>query len=451
MSPSNLRLNLLLRLLLLALPTVLLARATDEKHTSKLKHKHSKTASPTLVYGTPESVGLLSAPLLELERNISGYLVPKNYGLYSNNQVHPLYPGATVLVGHQNTIVSHFAVGYTREYEDVNGTELPVEEWIKTEKDTIYDMASLTKMFTTIAAMQQLDAGGIKLDATVATYLPDFAGNGKEDVTILQLLTHTSGFDADPVPGLWIGWPTYEERKKAIIATELINVPGTKYKYSDLNYMALQFVLEEVTALPLDELIRDRFTAPLGMNDTWYNRGNEKLDEALLRRVAVTEYQIAALGAQEPQREQPVWGTVHDENAWSLNGVAGHAGLFSTAGDLAIFCQMILNNGTYNGVRVLQPSTVDLIFHNYNARFPGNAHGLGFELNEYYWAGPMQSLQTAGHTGYTGTTMAIDRPSNTFFLFLSHRVHPTRTWSNVNIVREMVGRYTALALGRQLA
>jgi len=214
--------------------------------------------------------------------------------------------------------------------------------------------------------------------------------------------------------------------------------------------MSLQFVLEAVTSLPLDKLIHDRFTAPLGMRDTWYNRGNVKLDDRLLRRVAATEYQIAALGEGEPQRPQPVWGTVHDENAWSLNGVAGHAGLFSTAGDLAIFCQMILNNGTYDGARILQPSTVDLIFHDFNARFPGNSHGLGFELNQYYWAGPMQSLQTAGHTGYTGTTLAIDRPSNTFFLFLSHRVHPSRTWSNINIVREMAGRYVALALGRQV-
>jgi len=180
---------------------------------------------------------------------------------------------------------------------------------------------------------------------------------------------------------------------------------------------------------------------------------------------------------------------VHDENAWSLDGVSGHAGMFSTAWDLGIFCQasshglsgvyadnmwhghtqMILNNGTYNGVRILQPSTVDLIFHNFNTAFPGNEHGLGFELNQFYWSGAMQSLQTAGHTGYTGTTMVIDRreytigvlyewdmqifffiASNTFFIFLSHRVHPSRNWSNINVVREMVGLFVARSLGREV-
>ncbi|KAG6839223.1 hypothetical protein C0991_004665, partial [Blastosporella zonata] len=367
--------------------------------------KHEK-----LVYGLPTSVGLLPEPLVDLEKNVSGYMVAADYGSASYYSVHSLYPGATVLIGHDSTIVSHFAVGQSKKYADVNGTFLPEEEWIDTQKDTIYDMASLTKMFTSIVAMQQLDAGEIALNATVATYLPEFSVNGKENVTFLQLFTHTSGFNADPVPGLWTGWDTYDERKAAVIASPLLNAPGTAYLYSDLNFMTMQFVLERVTGLPLDTLIEQHFTGPLGMHDTWFNRGNKKLPYELLKRVAVTEYQIAVLGDTEPEREQPVWGTVHDENAWSLDGVAGHAGIYSTAGDLAIFCQMILNNGTYDGVKILEPSTVDLIFHDYNgAQFPGDNHGLGFELNQYYWSGPMQSLQTAGHTGFTGTTMAIDR------------------------------------------
>ncbi|KAG6873890.1 hypothetical protein C0995_009669 [Termitomyces sp. Mi166 len=370
----------------------------------------SSVKKQKLVCGSPESVGLLSSPLKDLEVNVSAYMVPANYGSASFHAVHPLYPGATVLVGHDNTIVSHFAVGQSKKYADVNGNLLPEKEWIDTQKDTIYDMASLTKMFTTIVAMQQLDTGKLALSATVASYIPEFAANGKENVTILQLFTHTSGLNADPVPGLWIGWATYDERKTAIPASPLINAPGKAYLYSDLNFMTMQFVLKEITGLPLDELIEKRFTGPLGMKDSFFNRGNKQLPPGLLKRIAVTEYQIAALGKTEPQRPQPVWGTVHDENAWSLNGVAGHAGMYSTAGDLAIFCQMILNNGTYNGVKILEPSTVDLIFHDYTgAKFPGNNHGLGFELNQYYWSGPMRSLQTAGHTGFTGTSMVIDR------------------------------------------
>ncbi|KAG6820921.1 hypothetical protein H0H93_009695 [Arthromyces matolae] len=398
-----------------------------------------------LVYGSPESVGLLSAPLKELEANISDYMTAANYGSASYNVVHPLFPGATVLcvfldshnihllltemlrIGHNNTIVSHFAVGQSRKYSDVNGTLLPEDSWIATQKNTIYDMASLTKMFTTIVGMEQLDTSALALNATVASYIPEFAVNGKDNVTILQLFTHTSGFDADPVPGLGIGcvssqkqtasvklthvrWATYEERKAAILSSPLIHEPGTATVDALPDFMTLQFVLELITGLPLDKLIETHFTGPLGMKDSFFNRGNKQLPANLLERIAVTEFQIGALGDDEPQRPQPVWGTVHDENAWSLNGVAGHAGMFSTAKDLAIFCQMILNNGTYNGVKILEASTVDLIFYDFNGeKFPGNNHGLGFELNQYYWSGPMQSLRTAGHTGFTGTTLVIDR------------------------------------------
>ena len=146
-------------------------------------------------------------------------------------------------------------------------------------------------------------------------------------------------------------------------------------------------------------------------------------------------------------------GRVHDENAWALNGVSGHAGIFSTAYDLSVFCQMILNNGTYNGVRILEPWTVDLIFHNYNTKcerfhlsqtlresVPTDQHGLGFELDQGYWSGPMASLETAGHTGFTGTTLFIDRPSGTFAVQLTNRVHPSREWSSTNIAREYVGK-----------
>jgi len=399
---------------------------------------------PTLRFGTPESVSLLSEPLIELQSNISGYLNAANYGSATFNQVHPLYPGATVMVGHQATIVSHFAAGQSLKYADVNGTELPASQQIPAEEDTIYDMASLTKMFTTMVALQQLERGNMALNATVSTYVPEFSSNGKENITILMLLTHTSGFDADPAPDLWTGYPTYEERRQAIVNQGIINAPGSVYLYSDLNFMSLEIVLETVASKALDTLVREDFTDPLGMKDSYFNRGNKDMHQ----RIAVTEFEIAGLGPTEPARPQPVWGTVHDENAWSLNGVSGHAGVFSTAMDLAIFCQMILNNGTYGKAQILKPSTVDLIFHDFNTNFPGNAHGLGFELDQNYWAGPMRSLQTAGHTGYTGTSMVIDRPSNTFFILLTNRVHPSRTWSNINIARENLGYYVAKALGR---
>ncbi|KAF8635307.1 hypothetical protein AX17_003955 [Amanita inopinata Kibby_2008] len=412
---------------------------------AQIRGMAGRASGKRLDFSKASSSSLPTEPFVELQQNITNYLTPANYGSWTYNQVHPLYPAATVIVGNEGTIVSNFAVGYTYLYADASGTMLPQSEWIPTTTDTIYDMASLTKMFTTIVALQQLERGTIGLNNYVATYIPEFGNSkNKAKVTIEMLLTHTSGFAPDPSPPLWTGYSTYDERKQAIIEQALANQPGTTYTYSDLNFMNLQFVLEAVTGITLDQLVHDDFTAPLGMNQSYFNRGNLFMQDG----IAPTEYQIEVLGPTEPNRPQPVWGQVHDENSWSLDGVSGHAGVFSTANDLAIFCQMILNNGTYGTAQVLQPSSVDLIFTNFNSHFPGNAHGLGFELDQYYWSGPMQSLLTAGHTGYTGTSMVIDRPSNTFFVLLTNRVHPSRSWSNINIARENVGYFVAKALGK---
>lgn len=308
----------------------------------------------------------------------------------------------------------------------------------------------MTKLFTTILAMQQLERGVFGLDDKVGDHLPGFSVGGKGNVTVKMLFTHTAGFDADPDPGLWYGYATIGERREAILNTPVINKPGSTYLYSDLSYMSMQLLLEQVTSLPLDDLLQQELAGPLNMTSTFFNRGNvEDVSEVLIaKKIASTEYQIEVLGNIEPQRRQPVWGTVHDENAWGSDGVSGHAGLYSNAVDLGVFCQMILNNGTYGGTRVLRPETVDLIFTDFNVAFPGNAHGLGFELDQNYWSGPMRSLKTAGHTGYTGTSLAIDRPSNTFWVLLTNRVHPNRNWSNINIARENMGYFIAKALGK---
>ncbi|KAF8327076.1 beta-lactamase/transpeptidase-like protein, partial [Amanita rubescens] len=340
-------------------------------------------------------------------------------------------------------IVSEFSVGHVYKYADVNGTLLSRDQWIPATNDTVYDMASITKLFTTILVLQQLERGIIELYAPVAKYIPDFATNGKENITIEMLLTHTSGFEIDPLPPLWIGYKTIEERKKATIKHRIINPPGSTYLYSDLNFMNLRYVLEAVTNTPFDELMKKKFTGPLRMTKTYFNKGNNHMHDG----IAPTEYQTGIKGRVAPNRPQPVWGMVHDENGWSLDGVSGHAGIFSTAHDLAIFCQMILNEGTYGDLQILKPSTVELIFTNFNTKFPGHSHGLGFELDQCSWSGPMASLDCAGHTGFAGTCMAIDRASKTFFILLTNRVHPTRNWSNISIVRQTVGYYVAKALG----
>ncbi|TVY29353.1 UPF0214 protein [Lachnellula hyalina] len=406
----------------------------------------------TLRYGSAESVGMLSTPLNDMVANLTAYTHAANYGSATHYIVHPVEPGSVTIIGHNSVIVSEVAVGKRDLYADVNGTLLPDHLQEDATVDTIYDMASLTKLFTTIAGLRQIDAGKLNLNSTVASYIPQFAVNGKEAITILQLFTHTSGFDADPSPSLFSSnYTTYTERINAIIQQKIINPPGSTFLYSDLNFMSMMLILEHITGQPLDALIYE-YTIPLGMKSTFFNRGNiEGPAFPFYGSMATQEFQIAVLGPAEPQRPQPIRGTVHDENAWALGGVSGHAGLFSTVSDTAIFCQMILNNGTYGGIRILSQDVVDLIFYNFNTAFPGEEHGLGFELNQYYTAGPMASLLTASHTGYTGTTLVIDRGTNSFWLHFANRVHPSRNWSSNNIVREAVGYWVGKSLGLNVA
>lgn len=197
--------------------------------------------------------------------------------------------------------------------------------------------------------------------------------------------------------------------------------PAAIYRYSDLNLITLGVMVERLIGKPLDALVASRITRPLGMRDTGYNPTNR-------RRTAATEFQAS------PARGM-VWGEVHDENAWSLGGVAGHAGVFSTAGDMAILCQTLLNGGTYKQQRILRRSSVELLTHNFNQDFPGNDHGLGFELNQRWYAEGLTHPTQAGHTGFTGTSIVIDFASHSFAVLLTNRVHPTRNAGSVNVAR----------------
>lgn len=164
----------------------------------------SKRCDDVLHYGTPESVGMLPKPLEDMVANLTHFTETRNWTSHSYNQVVPVEPGGTVLIGHKGTIVSHFAFGKRNLWASVdgtNGTKLAPELQEDATVDTIYDMASLTKMFTTVAALRCIDRGLLALNGTVATWLPDFASNGKGKITLLQLLTHTSGLAPDPSPG----------------------------------------------------------------------------------------------------------------------------------------------------------------------------------------------------------------------------------------------------------
>lgn len=384
--------------------------------------------------GTARQAGLVPEDIAALPGVAASYLRPT-----PDHPGHPAYAGATVLAAHHGIVVSRFAVGDAVRYTAgaAGVVELPPRRRIPARTDTLWDLASISKLFTTIVVLQQAEAGRVDLDAPVATYLPEFAAGGKAAVTVRNLLTHTSGLPAF-LP-FYSSYPTPGRRLAAALATPVVagTRPGAQYVYSDIGLISLGALICRVTGRSLADAVRDGVTGPLGMRDTGYNPAPELRD-----RIAATEY--------EPYVHRGmVWGSVHDENAWSLGGVAGHAGIFSTADDLAILCQMLLDGGTYRHHRILSARMVRQALVDYNAdllaEFPDSSRGLGFELDKYWYMDGMTSPVTFGHTGFTGTSVVIDPLDQSFLILLSNRVHPDRAWGSNNVARRALARTFAHA------
>ena len=360
--------------------------------------------------------GMVEAPLQQINQIMNQAISQK------------LMPGAVTLVARAGKVVKHDAYGYSSLYTDGKFTEM--ENPIPMETDTIFDLASISKIFTATAVMILFEKGLFNLDDPVAKHIPEFAANGKENVTIRQLLTHTSGFVS------WI--PLYskgnsrEDRLKLVLNQPLKNAPGTTYEYSDLNMITLGMLVEHLSGQRQDEFVREHITEPLGMKDTMYNP-----PASLKNRIAATEYQST------PNRGL-VWGEVHDENAWSLDGVAGHAGVFSTANDLAKLAHIFINEGKYGGKRILKPETVQLLLQNQNEAFSGNDHGLGWELGQgWYMDALSEGTYSFGHTGYTGTSIVVSPNNKTVSILLTNRVHPSRNMGSMNQTRRLFARNVA--------
>jgi len=329
-------------------------------------------------------------------------------------------PGAVILVGHQGRIVYRKAFGL-RAVE-------PGPEPMRV--DTIFDLASLTKVVaTTMAIMELVDRGSIKLDAPVATYWPAFAANGKGRITIRQLLMHTSGLR----PGLMarFRWSDYDGAMLAVVADHPVNPPGTKFSYSDVNFIALCEVVHQVSHQTLDVFCAKEVWGPMDMRDTSFNPSPK-----LKNRIAPTDYQGSLR-----------WGKVSDPTAYRMGGVAGHAGVFSTANDLAIMSQMIIDGGTFRGKRILSEKTVAVMEK--PQRIPGGAtlRCCGWDVQSPYSRIFNNSFPSGsfGHTGYTGTSIWIDPRSETFLIILTSRLHP-RGKGNVKPLRIQVAEAVAAAL-----
>jgi CubicO group peptidase (beta-lactamase class C family) len=306
------------------------------------------------------------------------------------------YPGAAVVVGRKGAVVwekGFGRLGWTSDAASVDAEK------------TIYDLASLTKVVgTTTAVMILFDEGKIRLDDRVVKFIPEFTGGGKELVTIRELLEHRSGLPAGR--DLWRITHTPEEARAAVISSQLIAQPGQYYEYSDLGADMLGFVIEAVSGQPLDAFLAARVFTPLGMSNTRF-----RPDASLRGRIAPTEV--------NPPRGYPLRGEVHDENAYALGGVAGHAGLFSTASDLSIFAQMLLNGGVFNGTRIVADSTVQLF-----TRRAAGTRALGWDTCAgEFGCGRYLGSNAYGHTGYTGTSLWIDPDRDMFVILLTNRVH----------------------------
>ncbi len=329
-----------------------------------------------------------------------------------------VFTGATLWIGWHGDTVKSCAYGETADKRYDRYSPFPV-----TTK-TIYDLASLTKVIATTGAIMHLvEQGFLGLSDSVSKYIPQFGTDKqKTSVTIWHLLTHTSGL-LGPLP-LYKQYRGKDNILEAICQQNLLFPPGTQHLYSDIGFILLGEVVHIISSLELDEYTRKYLFEPLGMRDTIFNPPKTIWD-----RIAPTEY--------VEWRGGFVHGIVHDENAWAIGGVAGHAGLFSTIEDLATFCNMFLGLGEYADKKVLGASSIHEIksLQSSDSKEP---FGLGWMINRPYFMGQLASDETFGHTGFTGTSILINSRLSLAIVLLTNRVCPTRNGPDINPYRRKI-------------
>ena len=308
---------------------------------------------------------------------------------------------------------------------------IPVKE--RMSEDTIFDLASLTKVVaTTPCIMLLVEQGKIRLDAPVRNYLQEFIGEGRNDITVRQLLTHTSGLKPDlPLEPAWSGYVT-GIRMACVSVPE--HAPDVQFRYSDINFILLGEIVHRVSCVTLDEFARQNVFVPLGMKHTTF-----KPDPELRPRIAPTE---------PDENHVMLRGMVHDPTARRMGGVVGHAGVFSTVADLARYCRMILNQGELDGVRFLKPETIQLMTGVQTPASISARRGLGWDIDSPFSRprGPLFPLGSFGHTGFTGTCVWMDPFSKTFYVYLSGRLHGTDPKSDSRRVYDTMGTEAALCV-----
>lgn len=313
-----------------------------------------------------------------------------------------VFPGAVLLVGKGNRIIFHKAFGH-QTYDTLSP---------KTQTNFLFDLASVSKVVgTTSAAMMLYDKGLLDLDKKVVDYLPEFNNQGKDKILVRNLLLHNAGLKA------WIPFykffSTRQEVIDSIMNTKLEYEPGTKYVYSDLGMITLQQIIERLAGKGLDEFLTEKLFSKLNMKHTMYNPPEEI--KKLCMPTEVDNY----------WRMDTIQGKVHDETAYLLNGVAGHAGLFSTAEDISHLIFTLLNKGKFEGKQIFNSKTVE----NWTTKQTDQStRGLGWDTKskDKSSAGHFFSMKSFGHTGFTGTSVWADKENGLFVILLTNRVYPTR-------------------------
>ncbi|MGA2267236.1 MAG: exo-beta-N-acetylmuramidase NamZ domain-containing protein [Bryobacteraceae bacterium] len=332
-------------------------------------------------------------------------------------------PGAVLVVGHNGQIV----------YRKAYGKRALVPQPESMTVDTIFDCASLTKVIATTSSLMKLfEQGKFRLNDKVTDYIPEFQG-GKRDITLRNLFTHFSGLQPD-VP-LTPPWSGYDTGIRLACTTKPAGPPGVRFVYSDINFILLGEIVHRLSGQMLSDYARQNIFLPLGMQETMFQP-----PASLAPRIAPTE--------RVDKTGPPLRGVVHDPSTRNMGGVAGHAGMFSTADDLARFAQMMLNGGELDGVRLFSPLTV--------AKFTGPQsppdqpilRGLGWDIDSPYSGnrGELFPIGSYGHTGFTGTAIWIDPSSKSYVILLANSVHPEQRPA-LTPLRGKVATIAAAALG----
>ena len=332
-----------------------------------------------------------------------------------------LIPGAVVCIGHNGKVV----------YQKAYGSKSLVPAKSPMLEDTIFDAASLTKVIATTSSIMKLfEDGKISLTDPVTKYLPEFQG-GKSNITVRDLMVHFSGLrpDVDLKPA----WSGYDTGIHLALIDKPTGLPGTRFVYSDINFLLLGEMVKRLSGKTLDAFASEIIFQPLGMSQTGFTPA-----ASLRGRIAPTEV----------EENEPVLGVVHDPTARNMGGVAGHAGLFTTAHDLSLFAEMMLNSGELNGTHVFSPQTVRKFTTPNSPAHQSILRGLGWDIDSPFSGnrGELFPIGSYGHTGFTGTSLWIDPSSHSYVILLTNSVHPKRG-KNITPLRRSIATIAAAALG----